>query len=117
MTGAVKVMLVVVVMVFAVGVDGQHRVEVVSVDWSVVVPQWTVHARLFLQEAMNLEPVGSSAVTGAALGHAHKEALAQSTSLARSPVLLVDDALTAVLALANSRYIAVRPAEKRLLKQ
>ena len=66
---------------------------------------------------MQFKPIGSSAVTGAALGHAHKEALAQSTSLARSPVLLVDDALTAVLALATSRYIAVRPAEKRLLKQ
>ena len=65
---------------------------------------------------MDFEPVGSSAVTGAALGHAHKEALAQSTSLARSPVLLVDDALAAVLALGNHRQVVVRSTEKRLLK-
>ena len=48
---------------------------------------------------MEFEPIGSSAVTGAALGHAHQEAFAQSAGLARRPVLLVDDALTAVLAL------------------
>ena len=65
---------------------------------------------------MDFEPVGSSAVTGAALGHAHQEAFAQSAGLARRPVLLIDDALTAVLAFTDGRHIAVRPAEERLLK-
>ena len=63
---------------------------------------------------MDFEPVGSSAVTGAALGHAHQETFAQSAGLARRPVFLIDDALAAVLALADGRHIAVRPAEERL---
>ena len=61
--------------------------------------QRRVHSRLLLKEAMDFEPIGSSAVTGAAFRHAHQEAFAQSAGLARRPVLLVDDALTAVLAL------------------
>jgi len=78
--------------------------------------QRRVQSRLLLKEAMDFEPVGASAVTGAAFGHAHQEAFAQSAGLARRPVLLVDDALAAVLALADGRHIAVRPAEERLEK-
>ena len=76
--------------------------------------QWRVHSSLLLKEAMDFEPIGAAAVAGAALGHAHQEALAQSAGLARRPVLLVDDAHAAVLAFADSRHIAVRPTEKRL---
>jgi hypothetical protein len=54
---------------------------------------------LLLHETVEFEPVGASAVTGAAFGHAHQEAFAQSAGLARRPVLFVDDALAAVLAL------------------
>lgn len=63
---------------------------------------------------MDFEPVGSASVSGAALRHAHQEALAQSASFTRRPVLFVDDAHTAVFAFTDGRHIAVRPAEKRL---
>ena len=76
--------------------------------------QRCVQSRLLLKEAMDFEPVGSSAVTGAALGHAHQEAFAQSAGLARRPVLLVDDALTAILALWYHRQVVVRSTEERL---
>ena len=68
----------------------------------------------YLKEAVDFEPVGASAVARARLGHADEEALAQTARLARRPVLLVDDALAAVLALADRRHVAVRPAEERL---
>jgi hypothetical protein len=79
--------------------------------------QRRLQSRLLLEEAMDFEPVGAAAVTGAAFGHAHQEAFAQSAGLASRPVLLVDDALAAVLAVADGRHIAVRPAEKRLEKK
>ena len=69
---------------------------------------------LLLHETVEFEPIGSSAVTGAALGHAHQEAFAQSAGLARRPVLLVDDALTAILALWYHRQVVVRSTEERL---
>jgi len=75
--------------------------------------QGSVQSRLLLQQAVDFEPVGASAVAGAALGHPHQEALAQTTGLARRPVLLVDDALAAVLAVTNGRHVAVSAAEKR----
>ena len=72
---------------------------------------------LFLHEAVQFEPVGASAVARARLGHADEEALAQAAGLARRPVLLVDDALAAVLALGDHRQVVVRTAEERLKKK
>jgi hypothetical protein len=71
---------------------------------------------LLLHETVEFEPVGASAVTGAAFGHAHQEAFAQSAGLARRPVLFVDDALAAVLALWYHRQVVVRSPEERLEK-
>lgn len=73
-----------------------------------------VHPRLLLEEAVDLEPVGSAAVARPGLGHAHEEALAESASLAGGPVFLVDDALASVFALPDGRYVAISPTEKRL---
>ena len=69
---------------------------------------------LLLHEAMQFEPIGSTPVAGAALGHAHQQALAQSARFARRPVLLVDDALAAVLAFGYHRQVVVGATEKRL---
>ena len=69
---------------------------------------------LFLQETVNLEPVGPAAVARAALGHAHHQTLPQATRLARGAVLLVDDALTAVLTLGDARQVVVGATEERL---
>lgn len=63
---------------------------------------------------MDFEPIGAASVTGAALRHAHQEAFAKSAGLARRPVLLVDDALAAVLAFGYHRQVVVRSSEKRL---
>jgi hypothetical protein len=95
---------------------GQVRMVAASASQSGA-SQRRVQSRLLLKEAMDFEPIGSSAVTGAAFRHAHQEAFAQSAGLARRPVLLVDDALTAILALTDGRHITVRPAEKRLEKK
>jgi hypothetical protein len=54
---------------------------------------------LFLQQTVYLEPVGAPSVPGPTLGHPHHQTLPQTASLTRCPVLLVDDALTVVLAL------------------
>lgn len=51
---------------------------------------------------MDLEPVRSSAVTRATLGHADHKAFLESAALARGSVLLVDDTLAVVLALTKS---------------
>lgn len=50
---------------------------------------------------MDLEPVRSSAVSGARLAHADEKALAKAAGFAGGPVFLVDDALAVVLAFRN----------------
>jgi len=69
---------------------------------------------LFLQQAVYLEPVGAPSVPGPTLRHAHHQTLPQTARLARCPVLLVDDALTVVLALRDGACVVVRPTEERL---
>lgn len=76
--------------------------------------QRRVQPRLLLQEAVDLEPVGSSPVAGSALGHSDQEAFAEAARLAWRSVLLVDDALAAVLAVTDGCHIAVRTAEEWL---
>ena len=56
---------------------------------------------------MYLEPVGSSSVSGATLGHPHFHTLPQTARLARCRVLLVDDTLAVVLALRNGACVVV----------
>ena len=67
-----------------------------------------------LHEAVDLEPVGPAAVTGARLGHADKETLAETAGLAGCAVLLVDDTSVVVLALLNDGLVVAGPAEERL---
>jgi hypothetical protein len=56
---------------------------------------------LFLEQAVDLEPVGAAAVPGAGLAHANQDAFAEAARLARRPVLLGDDAPAAVFAFAD----------------
>lgn len=67
---------------------------------------------LFLQETVNLEPIGSSAVSGAGLGHANREALAQAARFTRGPIFLVDNTLAIVLAICDSCQVVVRSPEE-----
>lgn len=69
---------------------------------------------LVLEQAVDLEPVRAAPVPGAALGHADREALLEPARLARGSILLVDDALVVVLALADTRTVVVGAAEERL---
>jgi len=69
---------------------------------------------VLLQQAVDLEPVGAASVAGSTLGHAHVVALPQAARLAGGAVLLVDDALALVLALADGADIVVRSAEEGL---
>lgn len=62
---------------------------------------------LFLQQAVYLEPVGTTSVPGSALGHAHFYTLPQTARLARCPVLLVDNAFTVVLAFRDGACVVV----------
>lgn len=71
---------------------------------------------LLLQEAMDLEPVRASSIATATLGHAHHEALAEAACLAGGAVLLVDHALTVVLALGDRWEIVVWASKKWLRK-
>ena len=63
---------------------------------------------------MYLEPVGSSSVSGATLGHPHFHTLPQTARLARCPVLLVDDTLAVVLTLRDGAGVVVCSTEERL---
>lgn len=69
---------------------------------------------LFLQQTVDLEPVGPPAIPGPALGHAHHQTLAQPTCLARCPILLIDHALAVVLAFGYRTQVVVCPAKERL---
>jgi len=69
---------------------------------------------LVLHEAVNLEPVGPPSVPGSGLGHANHEALPQPAGLARRPVLLVNHAPVAVLALLDHRLVVARPPKEAL---
>lgn len=61
---------------------------------------------------MDLEPVGSSAISGAGLAHADHEALAETAGLTGGSVLLVDDAFSVVLAFRDGVQVVVRPPEE-----
>lgn len=63
---------------------------------------------------MDLEPVGATSVAGSPLRHAHVVALPQAARLAGGAVLLVDDALALVLALADGADVVVRAAKEGL---
>lgn len=79
------------------------------------------HARaaalLLLQQAVYLEPIGATAITGTALRHAHQQALAQSASLASRAILLVDDTIPVVLAAGDRCDVVVGAAKKRLKRR
>lgn len=68
---------------------------------------------MLLQQTMDLEPVGATSVADP-LRHAHVVALPQAARLAGGAVLLVDDALALVLALADGADVVVRAAKEGL---
>lgn len=72
---------------------------------------------LFLEKTVDLEPVGSSAVSGARLGHADDQALAEAASFAGGSVLLVNDAFAVVLAFGDGVQVVVRASEERLQRK
>lgn len=69
---------------------------------------------LFLQKTVDLEPIGPSSVSGAALRHPNHEAFPQSASLARRPVLFGDDAFSVILTLGDGAEVVISAAEERL---
>lgn len=69
---------------------------------------------LLLQQTVDLEPVGATAVARTGLGHADDEAFLEAARFARGAVLLVDDAVAVVLAVADRRQVVVRAAEEGL---
>ena len=70
--------------------------------------------RLFLEEAVDFEPVRAATVPGARLRHTHHQALPQTARLARGAVLLVDHAHTTVLAFGDAAQVVVGATEERL---
>jgi len=66
---------------------------------------------------VNLEPVRPATVPRAGLGHADEEALLQPACLARRPILLVDHALAAVLAVGDAVHVVVRAPEEGLQQE
>lgn len=69
---------------------------------------------LLLQQAVDLEPVGASAVARSRLGHADDEAFLEAARFARGAILFVDDAVAAVLAVADRGEVVVRATEEGL---
>ena len=62
---------------------------------------------------MDLEPVGSPAVSGARLGHPHHQTFSQSAGFTGSSVLLVNNTSVVVLTFSYHRLIVTSPAEER----
>ena len=63
---------------------------------------------------MDLEPVGSAAVSGAGLGHPHHQTFPQSAGFTRSSVLLVHNTSVVVLTFSDHRLVVTSPAKERL---
>lgn len=72
---------------------------------------------MLLQQAVDLEPIGTTTVARAALGHAHVVALAQATRLAGGAILFVNDALALVLALTDCADVVVRATKEGLWRR
>ena len=68
---------------------------------------------VLLHEAVDLEPVGSPAVSGARLGHPHHQTFSQSAGFTGSSVLLVHNTSVVILTFSYHRLIVTSPAEKR----
>lgn len=69
---------------------------------------------LLLQQTVNLEPVGASAVSRPRLGHSDEKTFAQTACFAGGSIFLVDDALAIDLTVGNRGQIVVGATEKRL---
>lgn len=72
---------------------------------------------MLLQQTVDLEPIGTTTIARAALGHAHVVALAQATRLAGGAILFVDDAFALVLALTDGADVVVRATKEGLRKR
>ena len=62
---------------------------------------------------MDLEPVGSPAVSGARLGHPHHQTFSQSAGFTGSSVLLVNNTSVVVLTFSYHRLIVTSPTKER----
>ena len=69
---------------------------------------------VLLHQAMDLEPVGPSAIPAAGLGHADTEALFEPARLAGGPVALVNHADVVVFALRDHSLIIAESSEEAL---
>ena len=111
--GRARRVLVIVVVVVVVG--HVQRAERLLVRGLGVLDEARLRlVRLFLEEAVDFEPVGAASVAGARLRHTHHQTLPQPASLARGAVLLVDHAHAAVLALGDAAEVVVSSPEERL---
>ena len=66
-----------------------------------------------MHEAVDLEPVGSPAVSGARLGHPHHQTFSQSAGFTGSSVLLVNNTSVVVLTFSYHRLIIFAASEER----
>lgn len=73
--------------------------------------------RLFLEEAVDFEPVGAASVAGTRLRHTHHQTLPQPASFTRSAILLVDHAHATVLAFGDAAQVVVGAPEERLWRR
>ena len=67
-----------------------------------------------LHQAVDLEPVGSPAVSGARLGHPNHQTFSQSAGFTGGSVLLVHHTPVVVLTFSDHRLVVTSPPEERL---
>ena len=67
-----------------------------------------------MHQAVDLEPVGPPAVSGARLGHPNHQTFPQSAGFTRSSVLLVHNTSVVVLTFSDHRLVVTSPAKERL---
>lgn len=72
---------------------------------------------LFLQQAVDFEPIGAPSVARATFRHADQQAFSEAASFACCAILLVDDTFTVVFAVGYRAEVVVRAAEERLKQE
>jgi len=104
-----------VVVIIVVIVRGVQRTEGLLIGGLGIFDQAILRLmRLLLQQAVYLEPIGAPAVARAGLGHAHHQALPQTTRFAGGTIFFVDHADAAILAFGDAAQIVVSAPEEGL---
>ena len=68
---------------------------------------------VLLHQAVDLEPVGATAVSAARLGHPHRETFLEAASLAGGSVPLIDDTDVVVLTVRDHCLVVTESSEER----